>query len=192
LAAGISYTTAISATPALNGANTILTVNLSSGALTYTSAGNLTADPFRVIHVNGGADSDIEIPPPPSMVPTDFNNDGRSDFLWQNSSGEADIWELNGNTVIGGGSLGNPGPSWHVIGTGDYNGDGFSDIRFQNSSGEVAIWEMTGTSIVGGGSLGNPGPSWHVASDSSPWRNANVDLLWQSDHSISERQRRGI
>jgi len=181
LAAGISYTTAISATPALNGANTILTVNLSSGALTYTSAGNLTADPFRVIHLNGGADSDIEIPPPPSMVPTDFNNDGRSDFLWQNSSGEADIWELNGNTVIGGGSLGNPGPSWHVIGTGDYNGDGFSDIRFQNSSGEVAIWEMTGTSIVGGGSLGNPGPSWHVASDSSPWRNANVDLLWQSN-----------
>ena len=133
MAAGISYTTAISATPALNGANTILTVNLSSGALTYTSAGNLTADPFRVIHVNGGADSDIEIPPPPSMVPTDFNNDGRSDFLWQNSSGEADIWELNGNTVIG------------------------------------------------GGSLGNPGPSWHVASDSSPWCNANVDLLWQGN-----------
>ena len=42
---------------------------------------------------------------------SDFNNDGRSDFLWQNSSGAGDIWELNGTSVIGGGSLGNPGPS---------------------------------------------------------------------------------
>jgi serralysin len=42
--------------------------------------------------------------------------------------------------VIGGGSLGNPGPSWRAIATGDFNGDGYADIVWQNNSGEVAIW----------------------------------------------------
>ena len=83
--------------------------------------------------------------------------------------------------MIAASSLGNPGPSWHVIGTGDYNGDGHSDIRFQNSSGEVAIWELNATSVVGTASLGNPGPSWHVTGDSSLYTAARADLQWQSD-----------
>jgi hypothetical protein len=63
---------------------------------------------------------------------------------------------------IGGGSVGNPGPRWHVVGVGDYNRDHKTDILLQNDSGEIAIWEMNGTTVIGGGSLGNPGPSWHV------------------------------
>ena len=31
---------------------------------------------------------------------------GNSDILWQNDSGEADIWATNGTTVISSGSLG--------------------------------------------------------------------------------------
>jgi hypothetical protein len=69
---------------------------------------------------------------------------------------------MNGTTVIGGGSAGNPGPSWHVMGTGDYNSDGRTDILFQNSSGAVSIWEMNGTTVLSSSTLGNPGPSWHV------------------------------
>ena len=41
----------------------------------------------------------------------DFNGDGFSDILWQNDSGEVDIWEMNGTNVIGAGRLGNSGPS---------------------------------------------------------------------------------
>jgi hypothetical protein len=51
---------------------------------------------------------------------SDFDGDGYSDILWQNTSGEVAIWEMNGTSVIGGASLGNPGPSWHVIATGDF------------------------------------------------------------------------
>ena len=69
---------------------------------------------------------------------------------------------MNGTTVIGGGSLGNPGPSRDVIGVGDYHNDGRYDILFQNSSGPVDIWEMNGTSVIASSSLGNPGPTWHV------------------------------
>ena len=91
---------------------------------------------------------------------SDFNGDGKSDFLFQNNNGEADIWELNGTSLIGGGSLGNPGPSWHVRATGDFNGDGCADILWQNDDGSVAVWEMNGTSLIGSGIVGNPGPSW--------------------------------
>jgi hypothetical protein len=52
---------------------------------------------------------------------------------------------LNGTTLIVAASLGNPGPSWHIISVGDFNHDGRSDILWQNSSGEAAIWEMNGT-----------------------------------------------
>ena len=66
----------------------------------------------------------------------DFNDDGHSDILWQNTStGQAAIWELNGTNVIGDQLVGaDPGPSWKAIGTGDYNGDGHSDILWQNTS----------------------------------------------------------
>jgi hypothetical protein len=41
---------------------------------------------------------------------------------------------MNGTNVIGTASLGNPGPDWHIFGTGDYNNDGKSDILWQNST----------------------------------------------------------
>src|SRR5205814_62045 len=164
----------------------------------------------------------------------DFNGDGHADILWQNSSGEVAIWEMNGTSVIGGGNLGspgpswhavatggcngdfngdrrsdilfqnsiglvqvmalngpgyvvsasgspgNPGPSWHAVGTGDYNGDGKSDIRFQNSSGDVATWELNGTTVINTSTSGNV-PVWHLQGDSSPYIIGNADLAWQSD-----------
>jgi len=36
------------------------------------------------------------------------------DLLWQNSSGEVAVWEINGTSVIGSASLANPGRAWHV------------------------------------------------------------------------------
>jgi hypothetical protein len=44
----------------------------------------------------------------------DYNHDGRSDILLQNSSGEVVVWEMNGASVIGGGSIANPGPARYV------------------------------------------------------------------------------
>ena len=81
----------------------------------------------------------------------DFNGDGLSDILLQNTSGQVAVWDMNGAKIIGGGTVSaNPGPSWQAIGTGDFNDDGHSDILFQNaSSGQAAIWEMNGTNIIG-------------------------------------------
>jgi hypothetical protein len=34
----------------------------------------------------------------------DFNDDGNLDILWQNASGQASIWEMDGHTLTGEGS----------------------------------------------------------------------------------------
>ena len=69
----------------------------------------------------------------------DFNGDGHSDILYQNDSGQAEIWLMNG-PVISVQSLGgpNPGTAWHAIGGGDFNGDGKADILWQNDTGQAA------------------------------------------------------
>ena len=66
---------------------------------------------------------------------------------------------MNGTAVISAASLGNPGPDWHIMGTGDYKQDGRSDILWQNSSCQVVAWEMNGSSVIGSASVANPGPT---------------------------------
>ena len=114
----------------------------------------------------------------------DFNDDGFSDILWQNTStGQASIWEMNGNTLIGGGPVSpNPGPAWKAIGTGDFNDDGHSDILFQNtSSGQVSIWEMNGNTLIGGGPVSpNPGPSWQAIGTGDFNHDGFSDILFQN------------
>ena len=87
---------------------------------------------------------------------------------------------MNGTTIIGAAALTNPGPSWHVAGTGDFNGDGKADILWQNSDGTPAIWEMNGTTIIGAAALTNPGPSWHVAGTGDFNGDGKADILWQN------------
>ena len=115
----------------------------------------------------------------------DFTDDGFSnDILWQNTStGQASIWEMSGNSLIGGGAVTpNPGPSWKAIGTGDFNKDGFSDILFQNtSSGQVSIWEMHGNNLIGGGPVSpNPGPAWHAIGTGDFNHDGFSDILLQN------------
>jgi hypothetical protein len=59
----------------------------------------------------------------------------------------------------------NPGPTWHVVGTGDFNQDGKTDIVWRNDNGKVAVWEMNGTTMVGGAVVANAGPAWSVSGD---------------------------
>ena len=115
----------------------------------------------------------------------DFTDDGFSDdILWQNtSSGQVSIWEMNGNSLAGGGPVSpNPGPAWKAIGTGDFNKDGSSDILFQNTtSGQVSIWEMDGTNLIGGGPVSpNPGPSWHAIGTGDFNHDGFSDILFQN------------
>jgi len=83
--------------------------------------------------------------------------------------------------MTGGGSLGNPGPSWHLKATGDFYGNGSPDLVWQNDDGTAYVWETNGSSAIGGGSLGNPGPSWHIVGSGDFNDDGKSDILWQND-----------
>ena len=80
------------------------TLNVLSGKVEFS--GGFTND--GVIHglvTQSGGVTTISAP-----VPADFNGDSLSDILWQNTSGQAAIWTMNGSTPTGGGAVSpNPG-----------------------------------------------------------------------------------
>ena len=95
----------------------------------------------------------------------DFNGDGKSDILWRNTfSGQAEIWLMNGTSMIGGGSPGSAANPWTIVETGDFNGDSKSDILWYNfSTGQVVIWLLNGATVIGGGSPGSASdPPWLI------------------------------
>src|SRR6516162_8298954 len=108
----------------------------------------------------------------------DFNHDGRSDVLWQNTGGQVVVWLMNGSTVIGGGSPGSTGSNWGVVGQRDFNGDGFADLLWRNTAGEVVIWLMNGSTVIGGGSPGTVPPVWQSFGTGDFNGDGKGDILW--------------
>ncbi len=117
-----------------------------------------------------------------SATRTDFNGDLNADILWQNTSGQAKIWLMNGSARSGGSNVGSdPGSSWNVKAAGDFNADGKSDILWQNADGTVAIWYMNGTAVIGGGLAGsNTNPNWLVIGEGDFNADGHADVLWQN------------
>jgi ELWxxDGT repeat protein len=146
-----------------------------------TSAGTrelTVAGPFSLL-----ISSDITVlmtsPTPPPRPDLPWQTDGTSIFL-QSDAGPAAIWTVSGTAFVGGGSLPNPGSSWHAKAAGDFFGNGSLDLLLQNDNGGAAIWETNGSGVIGGGSLGNPGASWQVASVGDFNGDGRSDILWQN------------
>ena len=140
--------------------------------------GTLSSTDIQVLEALGWSPS---TPPPIVQSPADdFNGDGMSDILFQNTDGTPSIWEMNGTSIIAAAGLPNPSPSWPIVGTGDFNGDGKADILLQNTDGTPSIWEMNGTSIIGVGALPNPGPTWHIVGTGDFNGDGKSDILFQN------------
>jgi hypothetical protein len=53
----------------------------------------------------------------------DFGGDGKSDILWQDTSGNVTFWDMNGASISGSGLVGFADPSaWSIVATGDFEG----------------------------------------------------------------------
>jgi hypothetical protein len=48
----------------------------------------------------------------------DFNGDGQSDILWNDTSGDVAIWFMNGTTVLSSAGLGTIPKVWSIPGAG--------------------------------------------------------------------------
>jgi len=139
------------------------------------------------------------IGPPWSIVGSrDFNEDGKTDLLWHNSSsGETQIWHMNGHkvsdraTVLGeNGSAAFVGLPWSIVGTNTMNGYGNRkpDIIWHNSSsGETQIWNMDDHRVRGRatvlGENGSPafvGLPWSIVGTNDFNHDGTADILWHN------------
>ena len=77
----------------------------------------------------------------------DFNDDGRDDILWRNSStGEFGNWLADSNGSFAYNAAGgiNSAPlEWKIADIGDYNGDGRDDILWRHDDGSIGNWLAT-------------------------------------------------
>ena len=103
----------------------------------------------------------------------------------QNADGSVVLWDMGGTHIVNAGVVGNPGPTWHVKGTGVFFGGGNTAIIMQNDDGSVVLWDMSGTTIVNAGLVGAPGPTWHVKGTGDFFGDGNTDLVMQNDRRLS-------
>lgn len=117
----------------------------------------------------------------PAVYRVDFNGDGQSDLLWQNSTtGECSVWLLSGTAVSNKISLGTGPAGLKICGTGDFNADGKTDILWQNSTtGEPRVWLMAGTTLVSDVSFGSAAPHWQLRGSGDFNGDGKSDLVWQ-------------
>ncbi|MEY2509454.1 MAG: hypothetical protein QOE26_217 [Verrucomicrobiota bacterium] len=84
---------------------------------------------------------------PPSALEADFNSDGKTDIIIQDSTGLAYIFYMNGQGDQLSGHWLNYHQTfgdWKIVGTGDFNSDGKTDIIIQDSTGLGYIFYMNG------------------------------------------------
>src|SRR5262249_6718107 len=74
----------------------------------------------------------------------DFDGDGKSDILWQDSAGNVFVGLMNGAAITNESFISNVWLGWSIVGCGDFNGDGKADILWRDTTGNVAIWLMNG------------------------------------------------
>ncbi len=85
-------------------------------------------------------------------------------MLFRDAQGDFALREMDGFSIVGGGTIGNPGSGWRFQGIADLNGDGRADILFKSTSSNLmATWELNDTRIIGGATIGDPGAAWRIA-----------------------------
>jgi len=122
-----------------------------------------------------------------------FDGDQADDLLFQNDNGSLAMW-TGINPVTGAVSgtlegLQNPGPTWHVVGTGDTNGDHSAGILWQNDNGALVLWENPSFGAVLPtfkfnivSTLPTVDPSWHVKGMADVSGDGREDVVFQNDN----------
>jgi len=153
-------------------------------------------------HMEGSTVSGIHALPNPGSAwhvvgDNDFNGDFGDDILFQHDNGSLAIWTITSSEppTISGIFAGtqNPGPTWHVVGTGDIGNldpiDGLrAGILWQNDNGALVIWEnpifsagtFTFTTVA---ALPKVDASWHVKGMQDISGNSSgADIVFQNDN----------
>jgi len=121
----------------------------------------------------------------------DFGGTTVAQILFQHDSGALAMWaqiDPATGTVAGMGvGTQNPGPAWHVVGTGDTDDDLRAGILWQNDNGALALWEnatfagntFTFNTIA---ALPTVDASWHVKGMADVSGDSRADVVFQNDN----------
>lgn len=110
----------------------------------------------------------------------DFNYNGGSDIIFQNTTGARSVWLMNGAAYAGSINLGTISPAWTIGGLGDFNRDGYTDILWQNSAGGRSIWLMKGGARLGIVTLGTLSTAWNFVGAGDFNADGIPDILLQN------------
>ncbi len=188
--ASVTFTAAASGSPAptyqwLKNGNAIPGATGASYSIAKASAGSAGIYTVTAANSAGTTTSNgatLVVTPTAPTVAADFDGDGRSDVVWQNTAtGESFIWTrvgLNGRKST---SLGVTALDWHVAGTGDFDGDGETDLLWQNTTtGEYGVWLMHRMAEVTWISLGTVTPGWQIVGTGDFNGDGWADIIWQN------------
>ncbi|MBR1124195.1 FG-GAP repeat protein [Bradyrhizobium lablabi] len=112
----------------------------------------------------------------------DFNGDGMSDIVWRHDSGLAQIWDMDGPTILQANTLGGLNPTWNFAGTGDFRSDGKADLIWRNDPSGTQIWNMDNGTITNASALGAIPTAWHILDTGDFNGDGTTDLLWRHDN----------
>lgn len=115
----------------------------------------------------------------------DFNENGKSDVLWQNlTTGQRGYWPMNDTVQVGSSfvSFDDVAGDWVITGVADFDGDGMMDFLWRNrANGTMGLWLMNGTVMRGSFILlGNMPPVWNVAGVGDFNSDGKPDIVWQN------------
>src|SRR5439155_16339292 len=115
----------------------------------------------------------------------DFNNDGKTDLIWQHdTTGEKAIWLMDGLTLTRGVSIDTTSAKeWRIEAIGQFGGDQTTDLVLRNrKTGAVAIWIMSGVTLsskVDVEGIERADLDWQIVGAADFNNDGQTDLLWR-------------
>ena len=109
----------------------------------------------------------------------DFNEDGNSDILWEDTSGNVAMWLMNGGSVLQSAGLGNVPFNLSITGQHDFNGDFKADVLWRDNIGTLSMWFMNGTSVASTATISKVATNWAIYGTGDLNGDSIGDLLWR-------------
>jgi len=134
--------------------------------------------------VISGSSGGVAASPPPVANARDFNRDGNTDLIFQNTAGQIAVWHMDGsgNILKAGLLYASTLGDWKIAGIADLDRDGNPDLVFQNAIGQIAVWHLdrngavSSTALLYSGSLGD----WRIVGIADMNDDGNADLVFQN------------
>lgn len=121
----------------------------------------------------------------------DFNGNGASDILFQNTNGKVAMWQMDGTKIMSNTSVTTLSKGWSIEGSGDFNGDGKADVLTHSATGAAGVWQMNGDKVVSSKGVGSMDTSWKVVGIDDFGGDGKSDVLWQSGNKLAMWQMDG-